>query len=317
MARLLADSAPEPPAGVVVRAPTLDDAPAVAVLIDARNQADFEEARSIEFSADELRALWAGHPERLATDAWVALIGGETVGWGQAQREGDMANLADESCVHPDFRGRGIGSHLVALAEAWARERGFGRLLVHVVTDEGRRLLESRGFENVRFFWRMVTELHDEPARPEPPPGFAIRRYRPGEDDVGLHAMHQEAFAGHWEFVPHPLQQWLEWRTERSDYDPELWQVALAEDEIAGAALCFGARGLGWVLDLAVGPRFRKCGLGLALLRAGFHELWRHGHTFVGLEVDSENETGATRLYERAGMRVTRRYATFEKRLEA
>jgi ribosomal protein S18 acetylase RimI-like enzyme len=35
----------------------------------------------------------------------------------------------------------------------------------------------------------------------------------------------------------------------------------------------------------------------------------------VGLEVDSENESGATRLYERAGMHVTRRYATYEKAL--
>ena len=34
-----------------------------------------------------------------------------------------------------------------------------------------------------------------------------------------------------------------------------------------------------------------------------------------GLEVDSENEFGATRLYESAGMRVTRRYATYEKAL--
>jgi mycothiol synthase len=69
------------------------------------------------------------------------------------------------------------------------------------------------------------------------------------------------------------------------------------------------------VLDLAVGPRFRRHGLGVALLQSGFRAMWQHGHTRVGLEVDSENETGATRLYERAGMAITRRYATYEKRL--
>jgi ribosomal protein S18 acetylase RimI-like enzyme len=37
--------------------------------------------------------------------------------------------------------------------------------------------------------------------------------------------------------------------------------------------------------------------------------------TRVGLEVDSENATGATRLYERAGFHVTRSYATYEKAL--
>jgi ribosomal protein S18 acetylase RimI-like enzyme len=53
------------------------------------------------------------------------------------------------------------------------------------------------------------------------------------------------------------------------------------------------------------------------LLRTAFRELWRRGHTQIGLEVDAANETGATRLYERAGMRVTRRYDTYERRLDA
>jgi ribosomal protein S18 acetylase RimI-like enzyme len=44
-----------------------------------------------------------------------------------------------------------------------------------------------------------------------------------------------------------------------------------------------------------------------------FAEHWEF--TPVGLEVDSENETGATHLYERAGMHVSRRYATYEKTL--
>jgi ribosomal protein S18 acetylase RimI-like enzyme len=72
---------------------------------------------------------------------------------------------------------------------------------------------------------------------------------------------------------------------------------------------------MGWVLDLAVGPTFRRHGLGEALLRSAFRALWQRGHTRVGLEVDCENETGATRLYERAGMAVSRWYATYEKRL--
>jgi len=217
--------------------------------------------------------------------------------------------------VHPQFRGRGIGSRLVDFAETCAREQKIPRLHMHAVTDEARQLFGARGFELVRFFWRMEIELDEEPSRPEPPPGFVIRPYEPGDDDEALHAMHQAAFAEHWEFTPNSLEEWLRWRTTRSDYDPELWQLALEGDQLAGAVLPFGERRFGWVLDLAVAKRWRKRGLGLALLRAGFHELYARGFTRVGLEVDSENETGATRLYERAGMRVTRRYATFEKRI--
>jgi len=284
-------------------------------LISARDAADFDEVSPIGFSGDELREWWAPRAERLETDAWVAVSGGQVVGYAHVLRHGEVANVADESCVHPDFRGRGIGAQLVEVADSWARDRGLPRLHMHAVTEEGRRLFEAFGFERIRYFWRMEINLDDEPPPAEPPPGFVVRSYRPGADDAALHAIHQEAFAEHWEFTPHPLEDWLGWRTTRNDYDPELWQLAFEGDELAGAVLPFGERGFGWVLDLAVGPRFRKRGLGLALLRAGFRELYTRGFTQVGLEVDSENETGATRLYERAGMRVTRRYATFEKRL--
>jgi mycothiol synthase len=279
-----------------------------------RNRADFDE-EPVEFSGPELREWWAERPERLATDSWIAVDDGQVIGFVRIGREAEVANVVDESCVHPEFRRRGIGSELVALAESWARERELSRIHVHVVNDGGRRMLEGLGYENVRFFWRMVVDVDGEHPQPTPPPGFLIRPYRPEADDEALHVMHQQAFAEHWEFVPQPLAEWLDWRQRRSDYDPELWQLAVHGEQIAGAALCFGWRDRGWVLDLAVGPQWRKQGLGLTLLQAGFHELSRRGFTHIGLEVDSENETGATRLYERASMRVTRRYATFEKRL--
>jgi len=290
----------------------------VADLIAARDLADFEERTPIGFSGDELREWWAIRPALLEKNALVAVRGGEAVAYAAVDHEGsDLANVLDESCVHPDYRGRGIGARLVEFAESWASERNVPRLHMHAVTDEGRRLFESRGFELIRFFWRMEVEFEAEPPSPEVPAGFEIRAYDPGIDAAALHAMHQESFAEHWEFTPQSLEDWLEWRTTRGDYDPALWQLAVHGDEIAGAALAFGARGLGWVLDLAVSPLRRKQGLGLALLQAVFRELYTRGFTHIGLEVDSENESGATRLYERAGMRVTRRYATFEKRLSA
>jgi len=298
---------------LIIRAPTLDDAPAVAALIDARDRADFDEQRPIAFSGEELRAWWARNPEQLETDVWLVLAGDQVVGWAAAGQDGEIADVADESCVHPDFRGRGIGTRLVELAESWARERSLPRLHMHAVTQKGRRLFAARGFELVRYFWRMEIYPGEEPLRPDPPDGFSIRAYEPGTDDEVLHAMHQEAFAEHWEFNPRPLESWLRWRTTRSDYLPELWQLAFHGEELAGAALGFGQSGLGWILDLAVAPKWRKRGLGLALLQRSFHELYKRGFTQIGLEVDSENETGATRLYERAGMRVTRRYATFER----
>lgn len=253
-----------------MRAPTLDDAHSVAALIAERDRADLAEVDSIFFTGDELREWWRLDEARLETDAWIALLNEEVVAYARIHRERDLANLVDESCVHPQARGLGLGSNLLDRAEGWARDRGLARIQVHVVNDDGRRLAEDRGHELVRYSWRMEINLAAEPLEPAPPEGLTVRSYRPGDDDEALHAAHQEAFAEHWEFTPEPLEEWLKWRLERGDYQAELWRLASDGDEIAGAALCFGERHQGWVLDLFVGPRWRRRGVGLALLQSGF-----------------------------------------------
>ena len=299
-----------------IRHPTLADATGVAELLTARDAIDFGEAR--ETTGEEVASWWRPELARLARETWVALDEGSLVGYASVRPEGEVAAIDDESSVHPAARGRGVGSALVEKAEGFAASRGLARVHLTVVNEDGRSLARERGYELVRHFWRMEIDVAgSEPPEPELPEGVIIRQYRPGADDRALHAMHEEAFSEHWEFVATELDEWRGWRQEREDYVPALWQLAVADDEIAGAALCFGERDRGWVLDLGVGKRWRGRGLGLALLRAGFRELRRRGFTKVGLEVDSANETGATRLYERAGMVVTRQYDTHEKRLAA
>ena len=50
---------------------------------------------------------------------------------------------------------------------------------------------------------------------------------------------------------------------------------------------------LGWIGTLGVRPAWRRRGLGEALLRAAFAELFARGRRRVGLGVDTENVTGA------------------------
>lgn len=55
--------------------------------------------------------------------------------------------------------------------------------------------------------------------------------------------------------------------------------------------------------------------LGLALLRQAFGAFYARGLRTVGLGVDAQNLSGATRLYERAGMVVAERYDHKEKQI--
>ena len=73
----------------------------------------------------------------------------------------------------------------------------------------------------------------------------------------------------------------------------------------------------GWIGTLAVRPAWRRRGLGRALLLEGFRRFAASGESHVALGVDSENPSGATRLYESVGMRVLWRADVWRKVLRA
>ena len=97
--------------------------------------------------------------------------------------------------------------------------------------------------------------------------------------------------------------------------DPTLWFIAESGGAIAGVSLCKMRDDVGYVGTLGVRRDFRRNGLGLAMLQHSFLEFYRRGVSTVRLDVDAENLTGATRLYQRAGMREVRRFALYQKEL--
>ena len=182
------------------------------------------------------------------------------------------------------------------------------------------RLLRGRGYRVVRHSFRMLIDLDDKLATPEWPDGLRVRTFRPDADDVPVYEAQQEAFADGFEFR---RQLFTEWRRQcyREPFDPSLMFVVDDGAQVAAICLCrpeFGTdRTLGWVSILGVRRPWRRRGLGRALLLHAFGELRSKGKLRVGLGVDGSNPTGAVRLYERAGMRVARRFDHYEKRLPA
>jgi ribosomal protein S18 acetylase RimI-like enzyme len=127
----------------------------------------------------------------------------------------------------------------------------------------------------------------------------------------------EAAFTDHWGHVSHTFEQWQHWSTQRSDFDPALWFIAWQGAQVAGGSLCICEDCWGWVSTLGVLRAWRHRGLGMALLQHSFGEFYRRGLRRAGLGVDSQNLTGAVRLYYRAGMHVARETITYEKELRA
>ena len=72
----------------------------------------------------------------------------------------------------------------------------------------------------------------------------------------------------------------------------------------SGVSLCDLDPDEGWVGVLGVRRPWRRRGLARALLYESFREIRERGKPRAKLGVDAANPTGATRLYESAGMRV-------------
>jgi mycothiol synthase len=298
-----------PPEGFSVRHATVADAPAINELLIAAQTAVQGWSDSSE---GELVDWW--RLTDLSTNSFV-VENDSIAAFAVVIPHGTIADI--DGFVHPVKTGLGLGSWLLRRAEERVQELGFAVALTWCLAPDvnARALFERSGYREVRRFYRMLVEHDEEPAAPEWPEGLGVRTLQPGEERA-FHAALEEAFAEEWNHVSEPFEKWAERRIDVPDFDPTLWFVVRDGDEIAAVLRGDPERGgAGWVGALGVRPRWRRRGLGLALLRHAFREFHRRGQPRVGLGVDAQNPTGATRLYERAGMHVAYEAAAFEKAL--
>ena len=111
------------------------------------------------------------------------------------------------------------------------------------------------------------------------------------------------------------LEDWRRNRFGDPEFDPTLWAIAWDGEEVAGFSLNRYRMGNGWIRTLGVRRPWRKRGLGEAILLHSFGEFYRRGKKTIGLGVDAQNPTGATRLYQKVGMYAASEFVTYEKEL--
>lgn len=315
------------PAELILRAPTLDDAQAVADLIAA---IDIDLTGEADISVNEINDEWNDSNLNLATDAWVVTTpDGEVVGYEIVSDGRHGGRINADGYVHPAHRGRGIGTTMIRLAETRARQfiaeypddvRVCLQAGIYGHEDAGRSLLENEGFRTVRHFWRMGIQMDLPPTSPKWPDGIQVRTFVLGQDDYATYSAIEEAFSDHWGHVPTSFEEWKERNFSGERFNPDIWFLAIdqASNEIAGASLCrFRMGDSPWLSSLSVRRKWRGRGVGMALLRHTFSEFYGRGFRKVALGVDAQSLTGATVLYERAGMTVLQRYDLLEKELRA
>jgi len=258
----------------------------------------------------------------LERNAWLVEADGQPAGWMQVDDRGSGRIVAD-GYVHPAHAGKGVGSLLVDLAETRAEEMaqsqpvGASVQLENAVlaADPGAgRLLADRGYRPIRHFLRMVLDMRERPGVGDVPEGIRIEPFH-GDEAEQVHAAIMEAMADHWQFSPQTLDRWLQ-RTRRELFDPKLWLIAWEGGEVAGALLgSWKQWDVGWIDTVAVRRPWRGRGIAGALLERSFREFYDRGERRCALGVDADSPTGATRVYERVGMRALWQADVYAKRL--
>ena len=235
--------------------------------------------------------------------------------------------------VHPEYRESELPQYLLAFGHRRAAQmvpaapegaRVVLRTGFDVRSEWVAKLFEAHGYRPIRYFQWMVVELTDVPEPATMPDGVVIRQMQPEEWKTAVFVQ-DKSFEDHWGYVKRSDEEHLKWwqhyMEHEPDYDPTLWFVAVADEEIVGVSFCKGRitedDDMGWVEDLGVLREWRRRGIAEALLRHSIFQLHQRGKKRVGLGVDASSLTGATRLYDKVGMRPTKRSIVFELVLRA
>ena len=311
----------ELPPALRIRAARWTDLEAVAKLILDVCTSDGDP--TIAVSPAVLKNEWKNPGFNLETDTWVVTTAdGRIVGYEEFVDCHAHASFQGDGYVHPEFMGNGIGTAMLRALEERARMemeladpglRVFIRNGMSIGDSVSREMHEAEGYKPIRFFWRMEITLDALPV-PVWPDGVELRRFELEQNNYAVHLAHEEAFRDHWGHIPHSYDDWQH-RMNNEEMDPSLWFVAWDGDQVAGYALNRYRNGNGWVGTLGVRRPWRKRGLGLALLYHSFAEFYKRDTPVISLGVDAASQTGATRLYQRAGMRVAAEYVSYEKEL--
>jgi mycothiol synthase len=314
------------PKGFGLRPPRPEDAEPIVAMMNAETEA-FIGVPIV--GIDWVASMWTAPSADLEADfAVVHTDAGDLAAYLLVQGHPPYTEVFAVGVVALPYHGRGLGAAIVA-----ETERRAGRLVdlappqrrvvVHAgaLADEPRvsALLSEHGYVEARRLSQMQIDFEGPPTAPGAVPGIEIRPLVRGEERA-VYTCLAEAFDDDWSEGFPSEEDWIHQHVDAIDsFQPELWWLAWAGSQLAGALIGIPRAdenaSLGYVGLLGVRRAFRGRGIAEALLCTSFVQFQGLGRGGVCLHVDTESITGATRLYERVGMTIHPRFATWEKEL--
>ena len=301
----------------------------IADLSNASNAADgVEDYMTFVWAKNYFSHLTGFDPRR---DMLFAEIDNQPVAttrvWSRLLDDGTLLYMSTGSML-PQWRRHGIGRALLHWAEGRLREiaatqPGGGARKIRLFASDREigltALLEREGYAAVRYGFEMARSFNEPIPNLPLPQGVETRPVAPEQYRQVGQAM-TEAFRDHWghsEATEEDYQRWI----NGPHFQPHLWQVGWAGDEVAGMVLNYidveynknFKRLRGWTDPICVRRPWRRQGLAKALIVRSMRLLKEQGMTEAGLGVDADNPNGALRLYKSIGYRETMRFVTYEK----
>ena len=297
--------------------PTLVDAGRICALI--RRSEAFDHLPRVYSTEELIEELSDPHID-LTRDVRLARRDGDLVGWVRIgiNPSGSRLERADVfGHVDPVHRGTGVGRVLMTWATEVATVRlqamnnnlaKYIRTYTYTQCRDAQQLMSRLGYVQVRWFDDLLMSLDIRPAVAVPS-GMSITAWPKDRGDEIL-AVKNISFRDHWGSTPTSAQQW---HAHVDGYGSRLDLSFVAIDQTTAeiVGMCHNThypddeavvqRREGWIATLGTLRDHRGRGIASALIAHSLEAFAGAGFTHALIGVDSDNPTGASRLYRSLG----------------
>ena len=271
------------------------------------------------------QATITGNPDLLIVTMHQQVIGYNHVFWRWTEVTGVRVYLHLGFLI-PEWRGKGIGMAMLGWAQqriraiaAYEQADAQATFATNVSSTEyeADALIRHAGYHDVRRLSDMLVAPDLQIVAQPLPAGVDKRAVIPAHYHAVYQAM-KDAYAEIWTSTPASDADYAEFLAEyvhQPAFDPVLWHIAWAEDQVVGLVISRISGTVGHVAEVEVRRAWQRRGIARSLLQSALATFNQRGITDVRLYTDAADGQGARGLYESLGFREMKQHIFYRKLL--